>query len=313
MLLVGYHAMLFMPGGERPAEAFHETFRFVRMPLFAALSGWVYALRQPAFDGALDFVRRRARRLLLPLVSFGLVVVFVAQGPLRLEWPGSFAGVVHDLLRPRPHFWFVESLFAISLIAFLLDRLGVLGRVRHWAACCLFTLLLPVGATLLGFPPSGSTDAIHGTIRLLGSFLLGLGALRFGGQLAGRRTLPVAITLVALGVALQHFAWHDLAKMDTAYGSPLSLLVGAPAVALLLHYRRPFPGLTWLGAPSFSIYLFHLDSILLAGSLLPALEPPFGVAGRYAIVVLTGVALPVLAHFVLIRWTPTRRLFLGMR
>jgi len=301
------------PDDQGLAARFHEAFRFVRMPLFTALSGWVYALRSPTFRTPLDFLRRRARRLLVPTLAMGLAMLFIAVDPPRIAWPASAAEAFTELVAPRPHIWFVQALFAISILTFALDRAGALASARSATLACALALLLPITTSGSALPWLGSTTPVGGAIQLLGYFLLGVAAQRYGARLELRGTDAVGTALVVLGLVAQQLAWQGTLAIDIAKGSPLSLVVGVPAVLLLLRHRRAVPLLTWLGPFAYAIYLYHVDGIELVRRLLDATRPEIDPTLRFLVMFPVALLLPVLLQRLFVRWRLTRTLFLGMR
>lgn len=310
LLLVAVHSSRALRGtGELDLVAeVNDAFLFVRMPLFAAISGWVFALRPPGPRGLVAFVRRRARRLLLPQLAYGLVVLLVGVFPPRLVWPDSWTTVVAVLGQPRAHLWFVQALFLILLLALALEAADGLRTPLRWVAVTAVALLAP---TLLpaDLPRSGR---LGGVAFLLGYFLLGLGLQRFGERIFTRAVVAPAVVVFLMGVVLQQLVGLGIVELERERGSMLSLLVGVPAVSLLLRHRAAVRLLAWLGPYSFAIFLYHRDGITLGLRALQRASEPFGTAGSWLLVLGGAVGLPILAHAVLVRLRPTRRLFLGL-
>ena len=311
--MVALHAAALGPEEHGAAARFHDAFRFVRMPLFAALSGWVYALRAPSFGSSLDFLGRRARRLLLPLLPLGFATLFVLREPLRLAWPSSLGQALREALGPRGHIWFVEALFVISVIAFALDRMGGLATSRRWALACLLTLPLPFLTVWVDFARVPLPSLLGGVVGLLGYFLLGVGAQRFGASLDHRWGAPLAVALLAVGAAAQQLVWQSELALDPASRTALSLLVGVPGVLLLFRWRHRIPGLAWLGPYSFAIYLYHAESLTLAREILGVPAPTAVGSATTLLLFAVAMTLPIAMHRIAVRWTVTRRLFLGLR
>ena len=107
------------------------------MPLFFALSGYLFRYGGGSGQvGAGTFARRRALRLLLPLVVW-TTLVFIPKGLLSAYAmrPSelSFSAYLHAFLYPadnpiRP-FWFLEVLFEVSLAGYEIGRASCRERV----------------------------------------------------------------------------------------------------------------------------------------------------------------------------------------
>ena len=134
------------------------------MPLFFALSGYLFRYGGGSGQvGAGTFARRRALRLLLPLVVW-TTLVFIPKGLLSAYAmrPSelSFSAYLHAFLYPadnpiRP-FWFLEVLFEVSLAGYAVDRI-VRSRPAALAAVagtCIAAnrLIAPTGGELLTPP-----------------------------------------------------------------------------------------------------------------------------------------------------------------
>ena len=138
------------------------------MPLFFALSGYLFRYGGGSGQvGAGTFARRRALRLLLPLVVW-TTLVFIPKGLLSAYAmrPSelSFSAYLHAFLYPadnpiRP-FWFLEVLFEVSLAGYAVDRI-----VRSRAAALAAVAGTCIAANRL-IAPSGrrAADAARRTV-----------------------------------------------------------------------------------------------------------------------------------------------------
>lgn len=64
----------------------YASLQYVRMPLFTAISGWVYALHPVAAHEAGTFMFKKARRLLLPMICVGtlyFLIQYITPGTNR--------------------------------------------------------------------------------------------------------------------------------------------------------------------------------------------------------------------------------------
>lgn len=125
-----------VPAGADLVRRFVYSFH---MPLFVWCSGFLAVIVGSATKYSFtDFVRRRAKRLLIPYFAISLIgilpkVVFarVLNDPLQL----GFREIVVAFLVPRlniwGHFWFLPMIFLIGLLGYGADRMAHLsGRPR---------------------------------------------------------------------------------------------------------------------------------------------------------------------------------------
>ena len=126
VLLVLYHVVGDRPANglrvdEGPVRWLNDGLAYLRMPLFTFLSGWVYGMRP--MEGAFgQFVKGKARRLLVPMLSVGTLFALV-----QACIPGSNAAVQNWYalhIQPVAHYWYLESLFWVFLAVGLLVKAG---------------------------------------------------------------------------------------------------------------------------------------------------------------------------------------------
>jgi peptidoglycan/LPS O-acetylase OafA/YrhL len=260
---------------------------YVRMPLFAFLSGIVYALR-PVGGDARRFIGAKVRRLLVPMLTVGTLFAILQANTSGANFHGYDWARLH--IQPVAHYWFLESLFLIFMLIVLLERRQWLGSRASFATVWL------ASAVLFGIDPLPRAFGLQGAVYLLPFVLLGIGCRRFADEIADFRARNAAAALLCLLAAA---AWILSAGLPER-NSTIALGLGASGCVLLLHTRLQIRGLAWLGTYSFSIFLFH--SIFSAASrivLTRWFDSPFElllVSG-----VLAGLALPVIVELTLKR------------
>lgn len=280
----------------------------VRMPLFTFLSGFVYSLR-PFSGDAGAFVRGKARRLLLPMLTVGTAFAVV-----QALAPGSHGHVdrwwtLH--LLPVAHFWFVEALFLIFLVVLVLERLNALSSPRTFVLCW-------AGAAVLNLPDVELPWlSVGGMFYLLPFFLLGLGCGRFGGLSfaaagvdARRMLMPWFAILVLL--AFLFLLWPRFEPPEGGVGTLQRFAAGTLACLILIRLPPRLSLLAWVGRHSYAIYLFHVfftaPTRLLLKTVAVGAVPLHLAAG-----ILAGVAIPILIERLLRRSPLASMLLLGKR
>lgn len=246
----------------------------LRMPLFTAISGFVYAMR-PVRAGQLGaFAAGKLRRLLLPLLTIGLAFVLLRQVTPGVNTPLRPEDLPWLLVIPYAHFWFVYALAWIFLLVGALDAYGLLDTRARWVLVLAGAFSL-MASGLLATPVLGIGRAQH----LLPYFLLGLGVGRFG--FARDHTTALALAgLGAIGLIWHQGVWFGWWQLEGLRGYLTTSLLGSVAVVLLLARRRAWRPLAALGAFSYGIYLMHV----------------FGTAGARIVLQRAGIeSVPVLA------------------
>lgn len=290
----------------------------VRLPLFTFLSGFVYAYRPVRSPSqAPGLVRGKARRLLVPMVSVGLLLLLVqAVTPGTNADPGPGA-VLRILFFGYEHLWFVQAIFLVFLVVGLLDAVGALRRPVGLLTA---VVVASAAAVLVQVPAEVNLFSANGALDLLPFFLLGYAFHRWVDVVRGPRVLlPVLAGLVVLG-AVRVAGLLDGAGPLDATGLPvvadrlLGLGVGVLGVTtlFLLRDRLRVRALAWLGGFAYTIYLLHVFGS--AGARLVLERLGLGHDGwLFVLALVAGLALPVVFELVAGRYRVVSVLLLGTR
>ena len=275
--------------GVDPRFASTALFRWIyafHMPLFFALSGYLFRYGGGSGRvGAGTFARRRALRLLLPLVVW-TTLVFIPKGLLSAYAmrPSelSFSAYLHAFLYPadnpiRP-FWFLEVLFEVSLAGYAVDRI-----VRSRPAALAAVAGTCIAANRLIAPTGGELLMLPDVLWYTGFFLLGAVACDGRTWLWPRLARPSSLVFWgAASLVTLRFPSHAAAPFYAAAG----ILFVASCAALAVDRRLRLPLADDLRRYTFTVYLLHVLPVgLLRGLLYPrlAVDPAL----------LFGAALPV--------------------
>jgi fucose 4-O-acetylase-like acetyltransferase len=100
---------------------FYYTFEYLRMPLFTVISGWVYALHPASLKFLDDFIIKKVRRILLPMIFVGasyFLLQFLVPGTNK---KGDLTEIWKILVFPYTLFWYLPSLFLVFLVTSIID------------------------------------------------------------------------------------------------------------------------------------------------------------------------------------------------
>jgi len=299
ILLVSFHAAVIMIWPRLPETHalswVNGLFGVLRMPLFAFLSGLVYAQRPYAGDAA-RFMGGKARRLLLPMLIVGTVFAVAEASILGAHYDWTLLHII-----PVAQFWFLESMFLLFGLIVLLEGSGMLRDGWHF-------LLTLVGAALL-YLTSILPDhlGLQGVAFLLPFFLLGVGCHRFSALLA-RPEPPLAAAVVMISMYAYFLArGHAMPDRHTV----AALVMGASGCTLLLWANIKSRALAWIGRHSFAIFLFHIAAVEVArlSLKLAGVTDPWVL---YAVCFPAGLFVPV-ALAAILRRAPLGHYVLGER
>jgi fucose 4-O-acetylase-like acetyltransferase len=249
ILLVVSHVIGFSPiHGLKLSEGFlregNDFLAYVRMPLFTFLSGYVYAYR-PFRTGAVQFIKGKARRLLVPMLVVGTFFAVV-----QTYTPGANGGVENWYLlhlKPYAHFWFVESLFLIFLLVVPLEISKAMSSKFSMAFVFVLASLLYIS----GF--AFTWFSVSGAIYLLPYFILGIALCRFS-VVDHCKQYRVGFYIIGVLAAMLPLVIEGADSQRTL----LSLVVGGAACAALLMTRMRVTWLARIGSYSYAIYLYHV-------------------------------------------------------
>jgi hypothetical protein len=303
VLLVAYHTIGGSVTGLRLDEdSFWRTFGdgliYFRMPMFAFLSGAVYAWRPFTGDG-MHFLTGKIRRLLLPIFVIGPAFVF-----LRSTMPGVSVSwqnwsTLHII--PDSQYWFSESLFLIFLIMMFLESLNLLVSLRR------FAIVLGVAAVvhLTVSPPQ--LIGLSGANYLFPFFLCGVGCSRFAIAKTRFLRIYIAVFLIASSYVVVGVLGY-VPRSDRVSIVALSLGVSSCFILLVSGWKNRT--LSDIGSHSFSIYLFHV--FFTASTRIFSHSINFENANVLVFVsTAAGVYGPILVEKVADRFALTRTLLLG--
>jgi fucose 4-O-acetylase-like acetyltransferase len=250
-------------------QEFNQFLVYFRMPLFAFISGYVYAFR-PFQGNPGAFIKGKARRLLLPLLTVGTFYAIV-----QALTPGTNTNVERWWLlhiMPVGHFWFLESLFIIFLVIILLEQRKALSTVAGFCALWL------ASALLFGLADFPNYLGSRGAIYLMPFFLAGLACKRF--EIVQPPALVLAALALAGGIAIVVLFPEDMRERNLV-AALASVTIGVSAALLLLRSGWQSRLLAYIGAYSFAIYLLHV--FFTAGSRI--VLQTLGVDDIYALLV----------------------------
>jgi fucose 4-O-acetylase-like acetyltransferase len=278
----------------------HYLIYSFHMPLFFLLSGLFV---QPRLQrDAPGFLRAAFVRVAWPyLLWCSLQSLLIASLPGLVNRSDSFdaARFVALLWEPAAQFWFLQSLFALQLLAWLL-----LPRVGAPALLALCVALRVLPELVTGLPV-----ALVQVLRFAPFFALGA----WLGPVLVRRELraPLAAGLALLAFAAWLVAAETARAQDAGYWSaaalPAALAGSVGLIALAQALRGPFAA-AWaaLGRASMAIFVLH---VLFVAGVRIALHKGLGLGAPAVVLPLAlaaGIAGPLAARELALRWRVAR-------
>ncbi|HYX05716.1 MAG TPA: acyltransferase [Bacteroidales bacterium] len=283
------------------------SLKFLRMPLFTVISGYVYALRPLDTTMIGKFIKGKARRILLPMIAVGTLQYFV-----RIIVPGTnktpdISNIWSIYFFPFDQFWFLQSIFLIFLSITLLEYFKLLRTPLKWFISFIF-----VCGMFLQMPLFTSFFSFFGYIYLFPFFILGIGLYRFSNFLLSNKISFTLLFVFVASIIVQQLAWYNYLTIDLDRYSPLSLTIGISGIILLFKIKRNLRWLAWFGYYAYGIYLFHVFGT--AGSRI--IISKFGIHHGmliFSVGLLAGLLFPILLETFIDRSPRLRLIFLGLK
>lgn len=303
ILVVIYHVIgnsantgMKFPDGSWP-RYFGDSLEYVRMPLFTAMAGFFYATMPATRNNFVDFFRRRARQLLIPM----LFVMLVTCGGRVIEH-GEIDNLIEGLYSGYLHLWYIYALMDIFIIVALLD-IFISSKSSFWLVMLLVAPLLRI------YLPFISLFSLSLGLGLMPFFILGVLFYRRPALLYSSPLLGAAIAVALVGLAAQQLMMLGMLDLGQ-WGPTVRYPAGCAVVIILLRLIPRVPTLGILGAYSFTIYLWHPLANGAARSLLQLMHmnyPPL----IFTVGVLAGILLPVALYRLMLRMPMISLPFIG--
>ncbi len=230
----------------------YHSLEYIRMPLFTAISGFVYALRPVQSHAIIKFFKGKLRRLLLPLITvstihfMALLIIPGTNRNVELQeiWKIYFYGF--------EHFWFLQAIITVFITIIGLEVLGLLKNFKTWFVCLISAFIASVFIPKLGF------FSFDGYLFLLPYFILGYG-FNCHWQPLQRKLIsyPLIIAFV-VSVGLQQLVLFNKIDFTIQRFSIVAIMIAVSGNFLLFKFRFHIKWLAYLGGYAYGIYLFHV-------------------------------------------------------
>ena len=285
-----------LPDGD-PWRLSVQMLDFLRMPLFVAISGFVYAAMAPPPGAWRSFTKRKLIQLGIPL-AFATFVFWLMRGVSS----GTFDDIVRAYTWGYQHLWFLGSLLIILILAATIDSVLKAPKSVWW-------IVLVFTAFTAHLAPDLPVLHFYNTAVLIPFFALGVVMQRHSALFSSRNALIAAALLSAYIFGLEAF---NIANGRLPYdgiwvlGFPLT----AGVIVLLLNTIGRTPWLALIAIYSFTIYLWHPLPNAVVREALQAIGlssiPVVALLGFIA-----GVGVPIAMHLIASRIPIVRTLVTG--
>ncbi len=283
----------------------YDSFRFIRVPLFTIISGYVYSLRPVKKGFGRLFIKGKFRRLLFPFLMVSTVQFLIKSIVPWVNKSVSIKSIWKIYIFPFDQFWFLQSLFLVFIVVLIIELSVGLRSLHSWSVHMLISSCL--------FVFSGAITpfmGISGAAYLFIFFLFGVGLQRFEYIAKSSKVLIISLLILFSGVAMIQLTIAGILIIENDILKLIELFSSLALGFLIFRFRNGNQLLIYLGSFAFPIYLFHV--IFLAG-----IRIAFNIIGLYqnSLLFFTSlcgaIILSIVATIVLRKIQITRRIFLG--
>ena len=312
VLLVSYHVIGPSKGSGLDIGYPHilrfygDFFIDLRMPFFAFIAGYVYALRPLSLATYPQFIIGKARTLALPgaiaTLLFATAAILIGN-----KFAVPVSEFAYILFHSYAHFWFLQSVCLLFVVFGLLD--AVVGQ-----RFSIVILALSCGIYLIGFKFGTSFLSVNGALYLLPYFLIGVVSFRYANEI-WQETEKITILLLVICVACAFWNIRILYETDafsTARRDVQSLGFGLSVCLLAMLYCPRLPLLERLSPYAFTIYLYHIFGTV-AGRMMCNAFDIGQIEIRFFVGLAAGLVLPIVMHEIALRSQLTSAALLGRR
>ena len=289
---------------------FYYTFEYLRMPLFTVISGWVYALHPVNYEKLLDFLTKKVRRIILPMLFVGFSYFLLQYLVPGTNKKGDLSEIWKIFIFPYTLFWYLPSLFLVFVAVAMIDSFRKMETFISWILFFGLALTLLLIRDSIISPESLNYFSYKGGIYLLPFFIIGIGIQRFKSFFANRKLTTVLFAVLGIGLIIQQLSWYNVIEYSFSKSGGIGLLIGLTGTILLFRLRWNIKWLIWVGSFAYSIFLFHAFGTAAGRILIHKLGIHYD-SIIFTISLLAGMSLPIIAEKILDRFGITRMVFLG--
>jgi fucose 4-O-acetylase-like acetyltransferase len=291
---------------------FYYTFiEFIQMPLFTVIAGWVYALYPIKPGNFLPFVKKKVYRIFIPMIVVGVSYFLLQYFIPGTNKKGNLSEIWKLLIFPYTLYWYLYSLFLVFIVIAIVDMKKLMNQISGWLIILIFStviLLIRDHIIPVEYP---NYLSYKGAIYLFPFFVLGIGLVRFRNIFQKRFFALIITFILIITCTIQQLAWFDIIDFPVTKNNLTGLLIGTTGTVLLFNLNWQSKWLVWLGAYSYSIFLFHAFSTA-GGRIILKFAGINSVVLIFTISLACGLLLPVLAHKILNKSNWTSFFFLGL-
>lgn len=228
-----------------------------QMELYFMISGYLMWFSVKKILPFIEFARKKALRLLIPYVAFGLCWMLPIKYALQIPTVQDF-NIIQIIGRffcgiDNGHLWFLYTLFLLMIVLYPLNK--VARNMQFGGGILLiFSVLCPIGSVLVVPSIGNHLPFVNNALKYGMWFQIGLllNAYEY------KKIAPWLLCIVALNAILSRAALISLVIVGVTY---------------ILMPNKEFKWMSRIDKRSFGIYLLHSPLIYITFTLIPNVSP----------------------------------------
>lgn len=288
----------------------YYSFEYLRMPLFTAISGFVYAIKPVKKESVLRFLKGKSRRILIPFISVATVQFTLNALVPNVNNSTDLTEIWTIYIFGYGQFWFLQALIQVFIVISFLEVFEITTKFKTW----LISLILS-GIFLVTIVPIVTYDIFNFSrfLYLLPFFILGIGLNRFKDILFNKKIIICVSIILIGGLVVQQLRIFNIIPAGPGKFGFNGVLVGITGIFIIFKIRGKNKFLAALGYYAYGIYLFHVFGT--AGSRIIANFMGInGMGSLFLIGLFFGLGFPIILEKLLLLRVPLFKLiFLGLK
>lgn len=314
VLVVGFHIVNDRPLGD--AKNFYSylafSFQNIRMPLFTAISGYLYAVKPVGEHMFTPFMKGKTRRLLVPMF-FVVTLQYLSSVLLpNVNNPEELTSIWKVYIFPYEHFWFIQAILLIFVFIGFLESSNMIGSFNRWLGALAFSILFFVIKPAI--PSSMDFFSFGGAIYLCPFFLLGMGLFRYSDLTQSRYAAILTGSILVFCIFIQQLSWFFTLDINTGKNSFLGISMAISGCAVLFRFRSSLETrfIAFIGGYAYTIYLYQAFGAGL-GRRIASNVLDFSGHSYFWLVLIIAVTFGLVLEKILLKTKFLKKIMLGLR
>ncbi len=283
-----------------------KTIYTFHMPLFLAVSGYIYIYTSKPGQSYFKFLIKKIKRLLVPYFFTSIIIItikYLTQGNAYMENPVTLKSYIEIFYSPEAGYflWFIWALWWMFVLAPLFKT-----KQSHLVLLAITLVLHYLSLEI------SDLFALTETSRMMLWFVVGMVLCDFKDQLNWKSRVNTAIaTVVLIGLLTAYYCGGEMCS----YIIPYVAIYTIPALMYVVSKHitpRFYNGILSIATASYIIYLFHttIEGFVKAIYMkLPDLNDPYIFVIGVIAGVLAGVLVPWALYYFFKRYNATGFMF----